>query len=223
MKYGSTIGTKFYEDGSVRKYPGNTVVADVTPESSAYEVMTHLRNMVKESKFSNHLILLPCDSYHMTIISGVNDQVRLDTHWPPHLPKDLPMNEVDDYIESAIRKVEMPGRIRMKFDKVSWGTGCMIVKLLPADEEQSRILWDFRDSAAEEIGFRLPKHEKYRFHISLAYTRIVPEGEDVKPANELIEMMDKYISEQPIFEIDPPYMAFYNDMYYFSPVRLPRD
>ena len=185
--------------------------------------MTRLRNMVIDNGFDDHVILLPCDSYHMTIISGVNDQVRLDTHWPPNLPKDTPMDKVDDYIEAAIRKVKMPGRIRMKFDTVSWGAGCMIVRLLPADEAQSRILWEFRDTAAEEIGFRLPKHEKYRFHISLAYTRIVPEGENEERANRLIAEMDKYISEQPVFEIEPPYMAFYNDMYYFSPTRLPRD
>ena len=29
--YGKEIGRKFYEDGKVRRYPGNTVVADVVP------------------------------------------------------------------------------------------------------------------------------------------------------------------------------------------------
>ena len=40
MTYGSTIGEKFYEDGSVRRYPGNTIVADILPGCGAYDVMT---------------------------------------------------------------------------------------------------------------------------------------------------------------------------------------
>ena len=222
MQYGSTIGKKFYDDGSVIKYPGNTVVADVTPKCPAYEVMTRLYCMVKEHGLDGHIILLPTESYHMTVISGVNDQVRLDTHWPPNLPKDTPMDKVDDYIAGAIGKLTMPGRIRMKFDQIHFGSSAMLVLLLPADEEQERILREFRDRAAEKIGFRLPRHEKYRFHISLGYTRIIPEGEDVDRMNRMIAEMNQYIANRPVFEIDPPYMAFYNDMYYFSPTRLLR-
>ena len=223
MKYGNSVGKKFYEDGSVRRYPGNTVVADVTPECPAYEIMTKLYNMVKEKGFESHVILLPCDSYHMTVIRGVNDQVRKDTHWPAALPKDTPMTEVDDYMAAAIGRAEMPGKLRMKFDRVKFNNNCMIVLLLPADEEQARILKEFRDKAADEIGFRLPGHDEYRFHISLGYTLIVPEGDDAVRMDEMIAEMDRYIADQPAFEITPPYMAFYDDMHRFSPVRIPRD
>ena len=223
MKYGNSIGRKFYEDGSVRRYPGNTVVADVTKECPAYEVMTRLYNTVIKNGFDSHIILLPHDSYHMTVIRGVNDQVRKDTHWPAALPKDTPMEQVDDYIEAAIGRAEMPGRLRMKFDRVEFGNNCMIILLNPADEEQARILKEFRDSAANEIGLHLPGHDEYRFHISLGYTRIVPEGEDEIRIKKMIAEMDEYIADQPPFEITPPYMAFYDDMYEFSPDRVPRD
>ena len=39
MQYGSTIGQKFYEDGTVRQFKGNTVVADVVPGSQAFDTM----------------------------------------------------------------------------------------------------------------------------------------------------------------------------------------
>ena len=47
--YGRDIGRKFYEDGSVRRYPGNTVVADVVPGMVAYDVMLHLKQMVLDA------------------------------------------------------------------------------------------------------------------------------------------------------------------------------
>ena len=56
--YGRDIGRKFYEDGSVRRYPGNTVVADVVPGMVAYDVMLHLKQMVIDAGFDKDIILI---------------------------------------------------------------------------------------------------------------------------------------------------------------------
>jgi len=224
MTYGKEIGRKFYEDGSARRYPGNTVVADVTPEYTGYGVMTNLLQMVEEAGFDKtHLIMLPKDSYHMTVIRGLNDQVRKDGFWPENLSREIPMEEVDDYISAAVGRVKMLGKIRMKFDKVTISTECVKAVLLPADDKQATVLKNFRDNVADEIGLRLPKHDEYVYHITLAYVRVVPEGDDDVRMKELICKMNEYVSVQPAFDITPPYMAYYNDMLAFSPVRLPRN
>ena len=223
MIYGSTIGKKFYEDGRVRTYPGNTVVADITPGCSAYDVMIRLREMLLEAKLEDHYIPLPTDSYHMTVISGLNDQVRKDTHWPPQLPKTTPMTQVDDYISAAIARAGIPGPLRMKFDKAHVSSGCFIIHLLPADGTQEEIALSFRERAAKEIGFKLPNHDGYRFHVSLAYTRIVPEGEAAERLEQLQADMNALLADQPEFTTGVPYMAYYKDMYAFSPDRIPRD
>ena len=222
MIYGDTIGQKFYEDGQVRTYPGNTVVADITPECPAYSVMTQLREMLLEAGLNDHYIPLPPDSYHMTLICGLNDQVREDTHWPPQLPKTTPMTEADTYISDAMHRAGIPGPLRMRFDAVRAGKGCFIIHLLPADEEQEQILLRFRDRAAKEIGFKLPNHDGYRFHISLAYTRIIPEGESAQRLERLKEEMNRILADQPEFATGVPYMAYYKNMLAFSPIRIPR-
>jgi len=222
MIYGKDIGKKFDEQGNVLHYPGNTVVCDILPGCSAYDVMTHLRQMVIDEGFADTLCLLPPDSYHMTVIRGLNDRIRTDTNWPEKLPKETPMEQVDDYITNAINKVGLPGPARMKFYKTLPGAGCLIFQVVPADEEQAKILSDFRDKAAEEIGLFLPKHHEYKFHISLGYRRILPEGEEAARFDALVEKMDAYIANQPIFETAAPYIAYYDDMLEFSPKRLPR-
>lgn len=222
MIYGSTIGSKFYEDGRVRRYMGNTVVAPVYPSCPAHAVMCNIRQMVIDAGLDSHFILLPEDSYHMTVISGVNDQRRMEKRWPPNLPMDLPMEEVDDYITRAVESVPPLGKSRMCFDKVSNGKGAFTIHLRSADEEQEKILRDYRDRVAEAIGFRLPGHEKHPFHISLAYTRIVAEGEDVAREERLVEQINAYIATIPPFEIDPPYMAYYDDMLAFSREKISR-
>ena len=223
MEYGSTIGKKFYEDGSVRRYPGNTVVADILPGCPAYDVMSQLRQWVIDAGLDDHFILLPEDSYHMTLFRGLNDQVRNATFWPEALPLDAPMTQVDDHVSAAVEKAGLPGPARMKFDRVATTKNCMIIRLVPADEEQNRILRQFRDRGAENVGVFFPKHENYVFHISLAYTRIVPEGEAAQRLADLEAKINAYIADQPAFYTAQPFMAFYHNMHHFSPTRVSRD
>ena len=222
MKYGSTIGIKFHKDGSVREFKGNTVVADVIPGSEAFDAMCRLRQMVIDAGLDEHLILLPRDSYHITYISGLNDQQRIDGYWPETFSREATMAEADDYVTAAIESVGIPGPARMKFDSVDWGAGCCIIRLKPADEQQRKILYDFRDRAANAIGVHRPNHEKYRFHISLGYTRIVPEGEWETRKQSLIEKMEAFMATQPEFLTTQAYMAYFNNMHQFSPTRIPR-
>ena len=223
MQYGSSIGIKFYENGDVRTYPGNTVVADVTPDCPAYDVMVKLHQLVIDKGLDSHQILLPKDSYHMTVIRGVNDQVRKPTHWPKEgLAFDAPMTEVDDYITKAVTSVPMPKKMRMKFDRAMLNAGDIKILLVPADEEQAKILKDYRDAVANAIGLFLPGHDEYRFHITLSYTRVIAEGDDAVRMDEMLAEMDRIIKDQPDVDITAPYMAYYNDMFAFSPTRLPR-
>ena len=221
MMYGKEIGRKFNEDGTARHFMGNTVVADVTPECDAYPVMQKLRQMVIEEGFDYNYILLPEDSYHMTVLGGLNDQSRLD-FWPQALAPDASMVEADDHVTEAVKRVGLPGKAKMKFDSVGAGKGCVIIRLVPVNEEQEAILRGFRDRCAEAMGVFRPKHAEYRFHISLAYTRILPEGEEELRWKQLVAKMDAFLKEQPPFETTEPYMAYFNDMLYFSPVRVPR-
>lgn len=222
MQYGSTIGVKFHEDGSVREFKGNTVVADVMPGSDAFDAMCQLRQMVIDAGLDDHLILLPPDSYHITYISGFNDQQRIDGYWPESFSREATMAEADDYVTAAIESVGIPGPARMKFDNVGWGAACCIIRLKPADEEQHKILYDFRDRAANAMGVHRPNHEKYRFHISLGYTRIVPEGEWEARKQALVEKMEAFMAQQPEFLTTQAYMAYFDNMHHFSPTRIPR-
>lgn len=223
MIYGKTIGKKFDENGNVLHYPGNTVVAKIGPGCSAYDVMLTLRQMVIDAGFEEELILLPKDSYHMTVFRGLNDYVRKDSNWPSVLPKDTPMTKVDDHVTNAVTKAGLPGPVRMKFDHVNASPGCIEIYLLPADAEQEKILRDFRDRAAEGVGVFFPKHDEYRFHISLAYVRVIPEGERAEQFDKLKVHMDDYISNQAEFYTGQPYMAYFDDMMKFHSERIGRD
>ena len=72
------------------------------------------------------------------------------------------------------------------------------------------------------MGVRRPNNENYRFHITLGYTRIVTEGEDDVRRRELKAQMEALMAQQPEFLTTQAYMAYFDDMYAFSPTRIPR-
>lgn len=168
------------------------------------------------------MILLPEDSYHMTVIRGLNDQVRTDAYWPAALAKDATMEQADDYVQRAFESAGLPGKIRMRFCGVRVNEEDFRVLLEPADAQQAQILRDFRDRAAAALGLFLPGHESYTYHITLAYTRVVPQGEQKKALERAVEEMKTYLNAQGAFEVTPPYVAFYDGMLVFSAKRIAR-
>lgn len=222
MPYGSQIGKKFHMDGTAAAYPGNTVVSDATPETHAYQVMSECLTMLESAGLSELFIPLPKDSYHMTVIRGVNDLVREAAYWPAALPADAPMTTADDYMTSAIGSVPNPGRMRMRFGEAKINAEDFRISMLPADDDQEQVLRRYRDQVADAIGMRLPGHEGYTFHITLAYTWQLPDEKQQEVIQHLKARMDALLAAQPVVELHPPHIAYYRDMLSFSEARIPR-
>lgn len=222
MLYGTQIGKKFAEDGSANRYPGNTVVSDATPETLAYKVMSQCLAMLKDAGLAQLFIPLPEDSYHMTVIRGVNDLVREAAFWPAALPMDASMEAADDYMASAIGSVPHPGAMRMRFGEAKINAEDFRISMLPADEAQEKALRRYRDQVAEAVGLRLPGHDAYTFHITLAYTWRLPDEAQQKLIDGLKMKMDELLAKQPVVELHPPHAAFYRDMLSFSAERVAR-
>lgn len=222
MPYGTQIGKKFLTDGTAAAYPGNTVVSDAEPHMLAYQVMSLCLDMLRAAGLSGLFIPLPEDSYHMTVIRGVNDLVRDPLFWPPALPMDTPMTKVDDYMEAAINSVPAPGVLRMRFGEAKITAEDFRISMLPADESQARLLRTYRDQVADAIGLRLQGHDAYTFHITLAYTWRLPDDEQAATIAALKARMDQLLAAQPVVELPPPHAAFYRDMLSFSAKRIER-
>lgn len=220
--YGTQIHKKFHTDGTAASYPGNTVVSDATPETHAYRVMTECLEMLRAEELDALFIPLPKDSYHLTVIRGVNDLVREGAYWPSALPLDAEMSAMDDYMEATIKRVPNPGPMRMRFGEAKITAEDFRISMLPADEAQAAILRQYRDRVADAVGLRLPGHDAYTFHITLAYTWHLPDAAQQKTIDELKEKMDKLLAEQPVVTLHPPHMAFYRDMLSFSTERIKR-
>ncbi len=221
--YGTQIGRKFNQDGTAARYPGNTVIADVSAGNPAYDVMVNCLNMLKNAGMCDLFIHLPEDSYHMTVIRGVNDLVRTEAFWPSALPKDAPMNVVDDYMHRAVTSVTPLGPIRMKFECAVITEEDFRIRMCPADEKQMQGLRCYRNAVADAVGLKLPGHDAYTYHMTLAYTWHLPNEVQRSKLESMLKEMNTMLSAQPEMLIDPPHFAWYRDMLSFSSIPIVRD
>lgn len=220
--YGAQIDKKFAKNGQALPYPGNTVISDVCPGNPAYDVMSRCRSLLLGSALSRHYIPLPQSSYHTTVIRGVNHLVRTAEFWPAHLPPDTPFEQMDDWFEQAVRSVPNPGPFSMRFHRARINEEDFRILLLPADEASNLALRRYRDLVAGALGLRLPGHEAYSFHITLAYTLTIPESEEADALSAIERQINDLLARQPVFTVDPPHAAFYRDMLEFYPGRISR-
>lgn len=222
LRYGLQIGFKFNEDGSPKKYPGNTVIADVSPGNPAYEVIKAMGRHLAEGELGENLIFLPEDSYHMTVIRGVNDYVRQPEYWPPEIPENLPMSQVDDFFEERVKAVPVPDCITMRFHEIRIDEYDVRLCLKPLDEQEETKLRTYRDQVAERLGFRLPGHDEYTYHVTLAYVLWIPEGVLQSEMEERVGKLNEELSAMSPFSLSAPRIAFYDDMMNFYSERIPR-
>ena len=212
-----TEGKKFNTDGTVRNFPGNTIICMLAPDSRVYQLMVQAQERLAKMGCFKKFAMLPSSSLHMTVIEGVCDQVREEGKWPSSLPLSTPLAEVRQFFKEQVSEISAPSSFRMSFMGV--GTGNVIkIDIKPADETEEESMARYRDEVASRTGLRLAGHDTYAFHISLAY-RIedlsVPEMAEL---DATVSVLAQSLTETfGCLETGPPQLCFFEDMFSFVP------
>lgn len=216
QRYTGFVGQKFNEDGSVRRFPGNTVISKITPDMPIYSGLVEKQQQLKNVPCAGKYAFLPPSSLHMTVIEGVCDQVRRKENWPKNLPLDMPMEQVNRFFVECYGRLSPPESFNMRLARTRF-SNLLFMVLEPADKNTSKSLKTFRDSFAKETGIRFPNHDTYTFHISMAYNLIPLTDEDrviLKAAEE--EVFHKFSIEHPTFRLKAPTLTSFDTMFRFD-------
>lgn len=221
LKFGSSIGRKFNADGSVRHFPGNTMVCILDHSSEVFRRARTERNLLGDI-CGKKIALLPDESLHMTAIEGVCDQVRRPELWTSRLPLDAALEAVDDLFEESWKSIPKLGPVDMIFDHLWLEFGCAIA-LRPATVRDEWRIRSWRDRVSDAMGLHFPNHEDYMFHISLAYGIEMPNEEVMAELEEEKERFDRaYHDHSFTFTVPEPSLTFFEDMFFFNTHRISR-
>jgi hypothetical protein len=169
MSHTRVVGTKFHPDGSVRQFPGNTIICYCDPASNTYALLDWTQQEIKMQPFADKITLLPMSSMHMTVMQLLCIDHRVAAEWSKNLSLEATVEEADQFFIETVAKVPPPDNFRMAYtglavSDVGFGFG-----LKPADAATHEAIWAFRNAIAEATGVRFPNHNDYKFHISLGY------------------------------------------------------
>ena len=221
-RFGFDVGRKFNEDGSVRFWPGNTMICLLDHDSLVFQRIKEIRVDFGRNKIGEFITLLPDESLHMTAIEGVVDGNRSPERWTTLLPCDTPLEKVDDLFQEKWKDIPPLGRVEMVFHHIRVGTGlCVALRAKSEDDERRIRAW--REIVSEKMGLRFPSFETYEFHISLAYGFRTPSDEAMENLEEMVKKYDeKFSLEKFGFIVPEPSMTYFDNMFFFSKERIPR-
>lgn len=220
--YLRNIGCKFDADGSVRFFPGNTVISFIDHGSPMFELFRETRALLKNSIAGECFTFLPDESIHMTVFEGVCDQWREESRWTKLLPITASLEEVDRLFEERFAGVKELGPICMRAARIRPGGGYSI-GLEPYGREDAEALKGYRDAMSRAFGLRFPDHDTYGFHISICYG-IKPPTEQQEAALDGFEAAANALIAQRsvVFHPAEPCMTYFRNMFRFEKARFDR-
>ena len=208
-----TVGRKFDADGTVLRFRGNSIVSTVGPELRPYFLLEAVQERLRTSPIADRFALLPPSSFHMTVFDLVCELVREPQEWSLRVPLEAELEEADRVFADALRTVPTPGPLNMRLERVHPGTVTCHVRVGPADLPTARALRDYRDAVAEATGVRRIHHDRYGFHISLAYLLRVLDEEEHRTYQRLTEEVTTEIAgEFGTLRLPEPELVFFDDM-----------
>ncbi|ARM92047.1 RNA ligase family protein (plasmid) [Rhizobium sp. CIAT894] len=213
--YPTGVHTKFNLDGSVRAFPGNTIICHLAPASRLYGALSNLYSALERSDLAGLYTLLPPSSWHMTVFEGVCDQIRRPGFWPADLGLDATLAECDALFAEKLSAFDLgrepPYRLRI----AGWQplANGIALKLAPESTEETH-LRQVRDRLSDLLQLRHPGHEDYVFHLSIAYLIRFPDEEQQAALSALLhELLPGLPAE---FELGAPEFCRFADMFAFN-------
>ncbi len=216
-RFPPAVGAKYYPDGEVRRFPGNTVLCPVPSGSPEMTALIGLRDRLMALAEARAFAFTPPESYHMTVFEGVNEQERLADSWTRHHALDAPLDLVTSDFCSRLQGLAFPDgfEIRPVGVRKSPRGGFLVELAEPPGSGLRRV----RDALSECLGIRKPRHESYRFHITLSYQIHWLPAAAAGPLSAAIDdAFSMFRDECPVVSLEAPAFCTFEDMHWFEPI-----
>jgi hypothetical protein len=193
----SLNSNKFYRDGRVRTFPGNTIVCHLAALTPLIERIDKLYERLVNAEAALNYTLLPPSSWHMTVLDGVCDKERWAERWPEHFDRRLSLSEIHESFESRLKAERFGPKLTfaMRVEGFWPLHKIMAIQLTPADDKEAQAIRNLRLRLSHTLGFACSNPDTYSFHISLAYLIKRCSGRQMTQLKELLAEEAREISK----------------------------
>ena len=208
---------KFDEKGNPLPYPGCTIICNIPLNTYLSDQIISYQKKIEKFNPENTYFYLPSSSFHMTLFDCCNLNTKNTKYWPTDIDPDMDYKDIAIELNKRIQNYIFPEELNLKL-KIFFG-GYSIV-LEPFSEKDEKILRNCRDELSSLLKIKFENHQRYTFHITLAYILRELNKNEIKSLIEFNKQLSLDFSKKfPKITLTKPEICTFEDMLEFKNIN----
>ena len=208
---------KFDDKGNPLPYPGCTIICNIPLNTHLSDQIISFQKNLKKFNPEKTYFYLPSSSFHMTLFDCCNLNTKNTKYWPTDIDPDMDYKNIAIELNKRIQNYIFPEELNLKL-KIFFG-GYSIV-LEPFSEKDEKILRNCRDELSSLLKIKFENHQRYTFHITLAYILRELNKNEIKSLIEFNKQLSLDFSKKfPKITLTKPEICTFEDMLEFKNIN----
>jgi len=208
---------KFDDKGNPLPYPGCTIICNIPLNTHLSDQIISFQKNLKKFNPEKTYFYLPSSSFHMTLFDCCNLNTKNTKYWPTDIDPDMDYKDIAIELNRRIQNYIFPEELNLKL-KMFFG-GYSIV-LEPFSEKDEKILRNCRDELSSLLKIKFENHQRYTFHITLAYILRELNKNEIKSLIEFNKQLSFDFSKKfPKITLTKPEICTFEDMLEFKNIN----
>ena len=208
---------KFDDRGNPLPFPGCTIICNIPLNTNLSDQIISLQKNIENFNPEKTYFYLPPSSFHMTLFDCCNFNTKNTNYWPSDIDPDMDYKDIAVELNKRIQNYIFPKEFNLKL-KMFFGGYSIILE--PYSEKDEKILRNCRDELSSLLKIKFENHQRYNFHITLAYILRELNKNEIKSLIEFNKQLSFDFSKKfPKITLTKPEMCTFEDMLEFKTIN----
>ena len=207
---------KFDEKGNPLSFPGCTIICNIPLNTNLSNLISTFQKKLENFNPKKTYFYLPSSSFHMTLFDCCNLNTKNTNNWPSNIDPNMDYKDIAVELNKRIQNYIFPEKLNLKLKMFFVGYSII---LEPYSEEDEKILRNCRDELSSLLKIKFEKHQRYTFHITLAYILRELKEDEIKKLLEFNKnLFQEFDKEVPKIILNKPEIYTFDNMLEFKSI-----
>ena len=208
---------KFDDKGNPLPFPGCTIICKIPLNTYLSNQIISFQKKMENFNPKKTYFYLPPSSFHMTLFDCCNLNTKNTNYWPSNIDPNMDYKDVAVELNKRIKSYIFPEKLNLKLNMFFGGYS---IVLEPFSEKDEKILRNCRDELSSLLKIKFENHQRYTFHITLAYILRELKEDEIKKLLEFNkDLFQEFDKKFPKIILNKPEMSTFDNMLEFKSIN----
>ena len=208
---------KFDNKGNPISFPGCTIICNIPINTDLSNQIISFQKKIENFNPKKTYFYLPPSSFHMTLFDCCNLNTKNTNYWPSDIDPDMDYKDIAVELNKKIENYNFPKQFNLKLKTFFGGYSIILV---PFSEKDEKILRNCRAELSSLLKIKFENHQRYTFHITLAYILRQLNETEIKNLIEFNKQLSSDFNKKfPKITFKKPEMYTFKDMLEFKSIN----